>query len=154
VVLSEDSTEGKPEPTGEEDMGEDRQKENEGTRATKHDILSFVRGAQGIPSERKGFVDGEWWSDESEFKSIYVEEGWTDEDGFVTEKGAALINHADRIYNKEDGFDIVLAVLNDEGAERFVKEAVEEYDEEDVQEQNESRFTGTGSFTDTDGGFF
>lgn len=127
--------------------------EEEGPREpTKGDLLAFVRGAQGNPRYRKSFVEAEWWSDEAEFKEVYVEQGWTDEDGFLNEKGAAIINYSDDMHTSDDGFDAVLAELNAVGVDEFVRDAAAFHEEID-EERDEDGFTGTGSFTDTDGGF-
>lgn len=133
----------------------DAEKGDGGPKASKGDVVAFVRGAQGNPNRRKSFVEGEWWSDTGEFKKIYVEKGWTDEDGFLNEVGAAIINYADSLYDEEDGFDTVLASLNKMGTENFIRKAVGlqksgEF-EEDVEESG--GFTGDSDFLG-EGGFF
>ena len=58
---------------------------------SKGDLLAFVRAAQGNPRYRKAFVEGEWWSDEAEFRQAYIDEGWTDTEGFLNRKGVAIL---------------------------------------------------------------
>jgi len=144
AVEKKTETEVVPEPDGEDDGRE--------TKASKGDVVAFVRGAQGNPRYRKSFEEGEWWSDEAPFRQVYVEEDWTDEDGFLNQKGAAIINYADSLHDPDEGFDTVLGVLNSSDVGSFVRKAVGlhrsgEFDGED------GGFTGTGGFSG-DGNFF
>lgn len=121
--------------------------------ASKGDLLAFVRGAQGNPRYRKTFLEGEWWSDEAEFRQVYIDEGWTDTEGFLNRKGAAIINYADSLHDEDEGFDTVLALLNKTGVETFVRKAVGLHDSGEFEPDEDGGFTGTGSFTG-DGNFF
>lgn len=149
------AVEKKSEPTETLERGDGRDGgQSQETGATKGDLLAFVRGAQGNPNRRKSFVEGEWWSDTAEFRKVYVDEGWTDKEGFVNKKGAAIINYADSLHDEDEGFDTVLAMLNNTGVDIFVRKAVGLHDSGEFDEEEEGGFTGTGSFTDTGGGFF
>jgi len=150
-----DEDEGMTESQGQTSEGSDDPDDpddSEDVRASKGDVVAFARGAQGNPRYRKSFEEGEWWSDEAEFRAVYVEEGWTDEDGFVNKKGAAIINYADEVHDDDDGFDPLIAHLNTKSVGRFVEEAVELHEDGRFDDEGEG-FTGTGSFTG-DSGFF
>ncbi len=91
----------------------------------KTTVTAFVRGADADVSEGT-FCVGDVWTDSlSHDDDIFVELGWTDDDGVLTAQGAAVLSYARDLMSGSDGTDAVLVgYLNGRGVDVFLKEAI------------------------------